>query len=67
VGRTGRDRAARENDRSLDALLARIDDQTIACAIRGVRNLEQRWMAVPPGGSLSLSWPLAPDFFAGEA
>ena len=54
-----RDRVARENDRSLDALLARVDDQTIASAIRGVRDLEQRWMAVPPGGTLRLSWPLA--------
>ena len=61
-----RDRAARENDQSLDALLARVDDQTIALAIRGVRDLEQRWMAVPPGGTLRLSWPLAPGFFAGE-
>jgi hypothetical protein len=58
---------ARQNDRSLDALLARVDDQTIASAIRGVRDLEQRWMAVPPGGKLSLSWPLARDFFAGQA
>ena len=62
-----RDRVARENDQSLDALLARIDDQTIASAIRGVRDLEQRWMVVPPGGTLRLSWPLAPDFFGGQA
>jgi hypothetical protein len=34
-------------------------------AIRGVRDLEERWMAVPPGGKLRLSWPLARDFFAG--
>jgi hypothetical protein len=54
-----RDRVARENDRSLDALLARVDDQAIASAIQGVRDLEQRWMAVPPGGTLRLSWPLA--------
>lgn len=54
-----RDRVARQNDRSLDAVAARIDDQTIASAIRGVRDLEQRWMAVPPGGTLRLSWPLA--------
>src|SRR5580704_10276097 len=44
---------------------ARVDDQTISLAIRGVRALDQRWLAVPPGGKLSLCWPLAPDFFAG--
>lgn len=60
-----RDRVARANDSSLQDLLARVDDETIAMAIRGVRDLEQRWMAVQPGGTLRLSWPLAPDFFAG--
>jgi hypothetical protein len=60
-----RDRVARANDPSLQDLLARVDDETIAMAIRGVRDLEQRWMAVQPGGMLRLSWPLAPDFFAG--
>jgi len=24
-------------------------------------------MVVPPGGTLRLSWPLAPDFFGGQA
>ena len=62
-----RDRVARENDPSLEDLLARVDDKTIAMAIWGVRNLEQRWMTVPPGGALRLSWPLAPDFFARAA
>jgi hypothetical protein len=37
----------------------------IALAIRGVRHLEQRWMVVPPGGTLRLSWPLPRAFFAG--
>ncbi len=60
-----RDRVARANDPSLQDLLARVDDETIAMTIRGVRDLEQRWMAVQPGGTLRLSWPLAPDFFAG--
>ena len=60
-----RDRAARQGDRSLQDLLARVDDQTIAMAIAGVRDLEQRWLAVPPGGTLRLCWPLACDFFAG--
>jgi hypothetical protein len=59
-----RDRVARANDPSLQDLLARVDDQTIAIAIRGVRDLEQRWVAVRPGGTLRLSWPLAREFFA---
>jgi hypothetical protein len=58
---------ARENDPLLDDLLARLDDQTIAAAIRGVRDLEQRWMTVPSGGTLRLSWLLSRDFFAGVA
>ncbi len=59
-----RNRVARENDPSLEDLLARVDDETIALAIRGVRELERRWMAVPPSGKLRLFWPLARDFFA---
>jgi hypothetical protein len=39
------------------------DDATIARAIRGVKHLDQRWVVVPPGGTLRLSWPLPPDFF----
>ncbi len=58
-----RDRAARQDDPSVRDLLARVDDQLIARAIRGVRDLEQRWLAVPPGGTLRLCWPLAPSFF----
>jgi len=38
--------------------LAGVDDQSIDMAIRGVRDLVQRWMAVPPGGTLRLCWPL---------
>ena len=60
-----RDRAAREHDPALNDLLTRVDDETIALAIGGVRDLERRWMTVPPGGKLRLSWPLPPDFFAG--
>ena len=60
-----RDRVARANDPSLQDLLARVDDETIATAIRGVRDLKRRWLAVPPGGKLKLVWPLARDFFAG--
>jgi hypothetical protein len=60
-----RDRVARANDPSLHDLLARVDDQTIAMAIQGVRDLERCWVAVPPGGTLRLSWPLAREFFSG--
>jgi hypothetical protein len=62
-----RDRIAREDDQALQDLLAHVDDETITMAIRGVRNLEQRWMAVPPGGTLRLSWPLGRGFLAGAA
>ncbi len=58
-----RDRAARASSPSLEDLLARVDDETIAMAIQGVRDLGQRWTAVPPGGTLRLSWPLQRDFF----
>jgi hypothetical protein len=61
-----RDRAARQHDPSLDALLAVIGDETIAMAIQGVQDLQERWITVPPGGTLRLSWPLARDFFADE-
>jgi hypothetical protein len=60
-----RDRVAQADDPSLLDLLARVDDETIATAIRGVRDLERRWVAVPPGGTLRHSWPLARSFFAG--
>ena len=49
-----RERAARQDNPPLAELLARVDDKTIVVAIRGVRDLEQRWMAVPPGGTLRL-------------
>src|ERR1700746_2803025 len=32
---------------------------------RGVRDLEERWMAVPPDGTLRLFWPLPHDLSAG--
>jgi hypothetical protein len=34
-------------------------------ATRDVRDLEERWMGVPPGATLRLSRPLARDSFAG--
>ena len=55
---------ARENDPSLEDLFAQVDDQTITMAICGAQDLEQRWIAVPPSGTLKLFWPLACDFFA---
>lgn len=58
---------ARQDSPALDGLLAQVDDETIALAIRGVRDLTQRWVAVPPGGTLRLSWPLPRGFFAGAA
>jgi hypothetical protein len=61
-----RDRAARQHDPLLDDLLAGVDHETIALAIRGVRDLEERWIGVLPGGTLRLSWPLSRDFFATE-
>jgi len=33
-------------------------------ATRDVRDLEERWIGVPPGATLRLSWPLARHFFA---
>jgi hypothetical protein len=62
-----RDRAARHDDQVLQDLLAHVSDETIVAAIRGVQELEQRWLAVPPGKTLRLSWPLAHDFLAGDA
>jgi hypothetical protein len=59
-----RERTAREDDQALQDLLAHVDDQTIVAAIQGVRDLEQRWMALPPGGTLRLSWPLNATFSA---
>lgn len=59
-----RGRVARQDDPALQDLLAHIDDEIIAAAIRGVRTLEQRWMAVAPGGTLRLSWPLERGFLA---
>jgi hypothetical protein len=44
--------------------LARANDDTIALAIRGVRDLEKRWIAAPPRGKLTLCWPLERDLFA---
>ena len=53
-----RARAARDAGDQAAALLGRVDDETIALAIPGVRDLVRRWRAEPPGGRLELSWPL---------
>jgi hypothetical protein len=53
-----RDRVARAGDPSVHDLVARVDDETIAMAIQGVRDLDRHWAAVPPGGKLRLTWPL---------
>lgn len=56
-----RDRVARQGSPAPADLLARVDDETIALAIQGVRDVMQRWLEVPPGGTLRLSWPLRAD------
>ena len=46
--------------------LRHVDDETIALAIRAVGDLDRRWGATPPGGTLRLEWPLRRSFFAPE-
>jgi hypothetical protein len=36
----------------------RLDDETIRVAAAGVRRLYREWSALPPGGTLRLTWPL---------
>jgi hypothetical protein len=48
---------------AITQLLARLDDETIELAVRGVRDLDRRWAATPPGGTLRLEWPLPKSFF----
>lgn len=62
-----RDRIPRQDDPAFQGLLAHIDDEIIAAAIWGVRDLEQRWMTVAPGGTLRLSWPPERGFLARTA
>ena len=35
-----------------------LDDESIRVAVAGVRRLYREWAALPPGGSLRLTWPL---------
>jgi len=53
-----RRRLAACGDAAIDALLERVDDETIALAIRGVADLRQSWNVLPVGGVLRLTWPL---------
>jgi hypothetical protein len=39
-------------------LLGRLDDETIALAISGTRDLSTAWARLPAGGTLRLQWPL---------
>ncbi len=39
-------------------LAGRLDDETIRVAAAGVRRLYREWSALPPGGTLRLTWPL---------
>jgi hypothetical protein len=39
-------------------LAGRLDDETIRIASAGVRRLYREWSALPPGGTLRLTWPL---------
>jgi hypothetical protein len=39
-------------------LAGRLDDETISVASAGVRRLYRDWSALPPGGTLRLTWPL---------
>jgi hypothetical protein len=60
-------RIAREGSAAEQELLGRLDDETVALAIEAVRELGQRWAAVPPGGTLRLWWPLPASFFPSGA
>ncbi len=44
--------------RRLGDLLGRLDDASIALAIRGTRQLSTEWARLPAGGILRLEWPL---------
>jgi hypothetical protein len=43
----------------IENLAARLDDDTIRAARIGVRRLYRAWRALPAGGTLRLTWPLA--------
>lgn len=53
-----RERVARSGERSAEATLSGVDDNTIAEAIAGVAEVLLRWAALPSGEALRLTWPL---------
>ena len=55
-----RHRLAAAGDPEIDAVVAGLGDDDIAEAIRLVAELDARWAATVPGGTLRLSWPLGP-------
>jgi len=44
------------------ALADRLDDEAIRIAVAGVRRLYRQWRALPPGGTLRLTWPLGQEW-----
>jgi hypothetical protein len=62
-----RARLSRQGLRGTADLLARLADDTIELALRGVRALYRLWAETPPGGTLRLSWPLPRAFFTDGA
>ncbi|HZU75408.1 MAG TPA: hypothetical protein VFA70_01500 [Dehalococcoidia bacterium] len=56
-----RARLATDKSDAIRSLIGRLDDDTIAGAIHGVREAERLWMATPPGGTLRLQWPMRRD------
>lgn len=55
-----RERVARSEEQSASEILSRIDDEPVAEAIALVRELLNRWAALPAGETFRLSWPLPP-------
>jgi hypothetical protein len=53
-----RERVAHSGDPAMINVLAGINDETIAAAIKGVRHLHRRWLDLPPGASLRRASPL---------
>jgi hypothetical protein len=45
-------------------LAGRLDDATIRVAAAGVRRLYRDWSALPPGGTLRVTWPLHPNWLS---
>jgi len=58
-GRLSPDDAADADYRQrVSDLLGRLDDETVALAIGGTRELSTAWARLPAGGTLRLQWPL---------